>query len=585
MAKTRGMPSPNAKRKTAAKVRAATPSQSPTAHSTNRRSPRIGVRKRVDASSRDRALIGFTRDISIGGIFLTTDALLPIGTELNLRLALSPDAEPTELRGVVVRSGKCNDERGMAIAFRVEAGQPEKRMISAFIRDEKLQVELKRAEASRHDLSRERCGLEEERLEVQHERLRLADAEAEAARRVRHAEDAARAARREIQAERSDLKEQMSRERTKLGKQRAQVRRDRRDIEKRQETIDAEQTKLQEEDARSKTEITALRETLEQEREAHAQDVVREKQFAKHLAVRKTAKAGEGIAQHLSDIEDERKRLRHVEGMLKIRLKQIEDRAAAQRGQHAEIEALFEQRHREFENELMARERKLEAKLAAAAVREEDLQRRLRSRDLDANQSGRDSNRRINALESSTVELELRHGDSKTEIARLNDEITRLTTLGDIFETEAADTKEDRALLSNQLERIEDSKSSMQEQLSEALEHLNDAEQKLALKSEIIGELEREWQARLDESEAECARLREQLGEPSIMPIMPIIEEPVLATEDTVLTPAIESGPDPLRTLTNPFTGGVTVLGAPPRAASANTIRQTRSSHGSPPNQ
>ncbi|MEE8408767.1 MAG: PilZ domain-containing protein [Myxococcota bacterium] len=584
MAKTRGTPSPEEKRRTAARSRPATRSKSLPAHNTNRRSPRVGVRKRVDVSSRDQAIIGFTRDISTGGIFLTTGALLPVGTELCLRLALSPDVEPTEMCGVVVRSGTRGDERGMAVAFRVANNQPEKRLISAFIHDEKLQVELKRAESSRHELSRGRSDLEAERLEVQHERLHLADAEAETARHVGRAKDEARALRREVQAERAANREQLSRDRTKLGKQRAQVRRDRHDIEKQRQVLAADRTKLEKERAESEAEMTALREELQKEREAHAQDVVRERQFAKHLAARKTAEGEKALHRQLAGIEEERQRLGHMEGLLEVRRKQIDDRAAAHHGQEAELEAVLEQRCSEFKTELLARERQLEAKIAAATVREEDLQRRLRNRDLDANQSGRDSDRRINELQRTSADLEARLAAANAEIERLNDETTRFTMLGDISEAKAQDTKQDRAVLSAELERLERSTSGLQEQLSEALVHLSDAEQKLAMKSEIISELEIEWQARIDESEAECARLREQLGGSLTVPVadVPVADVPVLAPENTVLTPPIAAAPvpahAPIRTLANPFTGGVTVLCAPPRAAPPTTLRQSRSS-------
>jgi uncharacterized protein (TIGR02266 family) len=47
------------------------------------------------------ALLGVTQNVSLGGMFLATPALLPVGDRIALRLAILEDAEPVHLEAEV----------------------------------------------------------------------------------------------------------------------------------------------------------------------------------------------------------------------------------------------------------------------------------------------------------------------------------------------------------------------------------------------------------------------------------------------------------------------------------------------------
>lgn len=76
----------------------------------------------------------FSNDISIGGIFLQTPQLFPIGTELNLEIKLDRADHLINAKGSVVRcvDSKDPDERGMGLKLEIK-DRSEKVLLEQFI--------------------------------------------------------------------------------------------------------------------------------------------------------------------------------------------------------------------------------------------------------------------------------------------------------------------------------------------------------------------------------------------------------------------------------------------------------------------
>jgi uncharacterized protein (TIGR02266 family) len=75
-----------------------TPSERPS--STGERLGRVNLSVPVHLV-KGGALLGVTQNVSLGGMFLSTPALLPVGDRLALRLAIFDDAEPVHVEAEV----------------------------------------------------------------------------------------------------------------------------------------------------------------------------------------------------------------------------------------------------------------------------------------------------------------------------------------------------------------------------------------------------------------------------------------------------------------------------------------------------
>lgn len=95
-----------------------------------RQVPRVELEVEVGFADHTNFYVGFSENISEGGLFIATYDLRPVGTEFSLKFSL-PDGQEIEVKGVVrwVRDPRNNDDRdtppGLGIQF--EALQDEQR--------------------------------------------------------------------------------------------------------------------------------------------------------------------------------------------------------------------------------------------------------------------------------------------------------------------------------------------------------------------------------------------------------------------------------------------------------------------------
>lgn len=66
-----------------------------------RRHERLAANIDVDLNSEHNFYTGLSRNISEGGLFVATSAVLPRGTEIEVAFTLSPDPEPIKVKGRV----------------------------------------------------------------------------------------------------------------------------------------------------------------------------------------------------------------------------------------------------------------------------------------------------------------------------------------------------------------------------------------------------------------------------------------------------------------------------------------------------
>ena len=66
-----------------------------------RRAKRAYATEKITFNSESNFYTGFTENISSGGVFISTRNLLPIGTELTLKLKLSDGQPPIDAVGIV----------------------------------------------------------------------------------------------------------------------------------------------------------------------------------------------------------------------------------------------------------------------------------------------------------------------------------------------------------------------------------------------------------------------------------------------------------------------------------------------------
>jgi uncharacterized protein (TIGR02266 family) len=77
---------------------------------------RVRLERKLTMTSPAGTFIGFCRNISVGGLFITTyDSFLPSGTQVELTLTL--DGPPIRIAGVIRFVRKKGDTVGMGVEF------------------------------------------------------------------------------------------------------------------------------------------------------------------------------------------------------------------------------------------------------------------------------------------------------------------------------------------------------------------------------------------------------------------------------------------------------------------------------------
>ena len=101
----------------------------------NRTAPRIKTSMALAFSSNGDFLCGHIMNISCSGLFLNTETVLPVGTELALRIRLPEDLESMAIAGRVVwaKQAACASPSGMGIEF-VRTSPEDRRKINSFIK-------------------------------------------------------------------------------------------------------------------------------------------------------------------------------------------------------------------------------------------------------------------------------------------------------------------------------------------------------------------------------------------------------------------------------------------------------------------
>ncbi len=104
----------------------------------SRRYPRLSMEVSVDMSTDNNFYTGLTENISEGGIFVATREIIPLGTEVKVKIQL-PRHEPFELEGQVCWLREYNEYTddmapGIGVAFAALA-EDDRRTIETFIRE------------------------------------------------------------------------------------------------------------------------------------------------------------------------------------------------------------------------------------------------------------------------------------------------------------------------------------------------------------------------------------------------------------------------------------------------------------------
>jgi len=83
-----------------------------------RETPRLPLRVDVNCNAAGASFSGTTANLTVKGLFVETDAILPLGAEVELHLELPGDGEPLKASGRVVRAAqRASDIPGLAIEF------------------------------------------------------------------------------------------------------------------------------------------------------------------------------------------------------------------------------------------------------------------------------------------------------------------------------------------------------------------------------------------------------------------------------------------------------------------------------------
>ncbi len=84
-----------------------------------RKSERTDVVVRVEYTTVDQLFSEFARNINEGGVFVETDQIHPLGTEVHLQFAIPGSEDPLEVVGRVVHmsEGTTGEPQGVGIEF------------------------------------------------------------------------------------------------------------------------------------------------------------------------------------------------------------------------------------------------------------------------------------------------------------------------------------------------------------------------------------------------------------------------------------------------------------------------------------
>ena len=83
----------------------------------NRGSTRIDLEVEVSFESEHNFYTGFSQNISGGGLFVSTSALQPIGSLINIRFKLATHQSPVEVEAIVRWIRDMKDTSGMGLQF------------------------------------------------------------------------------------------------------------------------------------------------------------------------------------------------------------------------------------------------------------------------------------------------------------------------------------------------------------------------------------------------------------------------------------------------------------------------------------
>jgi uncharacterized protein (TIGR02266 family) len=101
--------------------------------SERRKHERIPVVARVSRIEEGKNNFYFTRDLSVGGVYLKTDEEIPVGTILNLEISIQGIRDLLKMKGRVVRVDRTGNKiEGIGVQFTDLDGYSEKNIESLF---------------------------------------------------------------------------------------------------------------------------------------------------------------------------------------------------------------------------------------------------------------------------------------------------------------------------------------------------------------------------------------------------------------------------------------------------------------------
>jgi uncharacterized protein (TIGR02266 family) len=98
----------------------------------NRKHPRVSIAVDIDLRSEHNFYAGRTRDISLGGLFIDTDIGLPIGSSVDVKLALDSDEFTLSCEVIWALTDEARRTVGIGLRFLELPGEAS-RAIEAFM--------------------------------------------------------------------------------------------------------------------------------------------------------------------------------------------------------------------------------------------------------------------------------------------------------------------------------------------------------------------------------------------------------------------------------------------------------------------
>ncbi|MBX7101255.1 MAG: PilZ domain-containing protein, partial [Myxococcaceae bacterium] len=278
-----------------------------------RRTPRVAASQVVvKVSTKDRFRSSYLRDLSEGGLFVKTDAPLPVGREIVIDLLPPTWTEPLRLKGVVTRQELTGTNKGMGVQFKDNDAAAVERLaglISDYQTgtlpppeapvDHKVQAEqlLEQLAAARTALEHKSAELDAERArrEEQEQRALQLAQELGAARANESAAPAGHAQLDEMVAELAAAHHEVSELRTRVGELEGELAAYQQEVQV-LEQDDATTRQLAGTLAKEKTELTAevqrLRAAVDAEK-GRAKDAIRAAEEAEKAKARELVRAAE----------------------------------------------------------------------------------------------------------------------------------------------------------------------------------------------------------------------------------------------------------------------------------------------------